>query len=57
MEITGKMLECQKVFLDQRLPGWDERARGHICYDPERVSPDDTHKQLLRLMKLTIPGS
>ena len=37
--------------------GWNYGARGHICCDPPmRVSPDATHKQLLRLMMLTIAG-
>ena len=45
-------------FLAQLLLGWNYEARGHICYEPPmRVSPDATHKQLLRLMMLTIAGS
>ena len=45
-------------FLTQRLLGWNYEARGHICCEPPmRVSPDATHKQLLRLMMLTIAGS
>ena len=45
--------------LAQLLLGWNYEARGHICCDPPpiRVSPDATHKQLLRLMMLTIAGS
>ena len=46
--------------LAQLLPGWNYGARGHVCCDPSppmRVSSDATHKQLLRLMMLTIAGS
>ena len=58
MEITGKILEWRKVSLAQLLPGWNDGARGHICCEPPmRVSPDPTHRQLLRLMMLTIAGS
>ena len=58
MEITGKMLEWRKVFLAQLLLGWNNMARGRICCDPPmRVSPDATHRQLLRLMMLIIAGS
>ena len=45
-------------FLAQLLLGWNYEARGHICCEPPmRASPDATHKQLLRLMMLTIAGS
>ena len=45
-------------FLAQLLLSWNYGARGHICYEPPmRVSPDETHTQLLRLMMLTISGS
>ena len=45
-------------FLAQLLLGWNYEARGHICCEPlTKVSPDATHKQLLRLMMLTIVGS
>ena len=44
--------------LVQLLLGWNYGARGHVCSDtPLRVFPDETHKQLLRLMMLTIAGS
>ena len=45
-------------FLAQLLLGWNYRAWGHICSDPPmRISQDAIHKQLLRLMMLTIAGS
>ena len=45
-------------FLAQLLLGWNYEASGHICCEPPtKVSPDATHKQLLRLMMLTIAGS
>ena len=44
--------------LAQLLLGWNYEDRGHICCEPPtKVSPDATHKQLLRLMMLTIAGS
>ena len=54
------LAECWngEKFLAQLLQGWNYQARGHICcYPPMRVSPDATHKKLLRLMMLTIAGS
>ena len=45
-------------FLAQLLQGWNYGPRGHICCEPSmRVSPDATHKQLLRLMMLAIAGN
>ena len=45
-------------FVAQLLLGWNYGPMSHICCDPPmRVSPDATHKQLLRLMMLTIAGS
>ena len=54
------LAECWNAekFLAQLLLGWNYGAWGHICCDPlMRVSPDATHKQLLRLMMLTIAGN
>ena len=47
-----------EMFLAQLLLGWNYEARGHICCEPPtKVFPDATHKQLLRLMMLTIAGN
>ena len=57
MDVTGKVLEWWKVFLDQMLLGWNDRVRvTYAVTPPKRVYPDGTHRQLLRLMMLTIAG-
>ena len=57
MEIAGRVLEWRKV-PSSTVMGWNYGARGHICCDPHvSVSPDATHKQLLRLMMLSTAGS
>ena len=57
LKIHGDCWQGAK-FLAQLLLGWNYEARGQICCElPTKVSPDATHKQLLRLMMLTIAGS
>ena len=48
----------RKVFLGLTVIRLAGGTRCHICWDrPKMVSPDSTHEQLLRFLKLTIAGS